>query len=316
MTLLKIGPSDLAGTRFALSPAVEIMAAVQRFAMPQPPPWLSDWIAANRPALAELTAANPALAALVDALRDTHWTPDFLVPPPTGVDTEFDAELALIRATPLARARHDLAMTVAGPPSPALTSDDVVDRLADGFAAVWQRLLAPDWPRRRAILERDVVQRAGRLATFGWAAALRDIRRGVEWLDDGYIKVNEWDAPPYEVAGARLVLVPNSFGRSWLGVDPPDAYAVIYPARGVGAPAFESPEPDGVERLIGRSRAAILRALDAPASTTHLVATLDMTLGAVGDHLAVLRAAGLVTRVRSGRSVIYRRTDLGDALVA
>jgi DNA-binding transcriptional ArsR family regulator len=205
-------------------------------------------------------------------------------------------------------------MTATG--NPGLTGDDVVDRLADGFAAVWEHLLAPDWPRRRAILERDVVQRAGRLATFGWAGALRDIRRGVEWRADGYIKVNEWDSPPFEVAGARLVFVPNGFGRSWLGLDPPDAYAVIYPARGVGAPAPEPPEPDGLDQLIGRSRAAILRALDAPASTTHLVATLHLSLGAVGDHLAVLRAAGLVTRVRSGRSVLYRRTELGDALTA
>jgi DNA-binding transcriptional ArsR family regulator len=59
----------------------------------------------------------------------------------------------------------------------------------------------------------------------------------------------------------------------------------------------------------------VLRALDAPASTTHLVEALGMSLGAVGDHLAVLRDSGLVTRVRSGRSVLYRRTSLGDALL-
>jgi hypothetical protein len=41
MTLLKIAPADLAGTRFALSPAAETMAALQAFAEVRPPPWLT-----------------------------------------------------------------------------------------------------------------------------------------------------------------------------------------------------------------------------------------------------------------------------------
>lgn len=61
-------------------------------------------------------------------------------------------------------------------------------------------------------------------------------------------------------------------------------------------------------------RVTLLRALAHPASTSRLVATPGMSLGAVGDHLAVPRDAGLVTGTRTGRSVLYLGTPLGDAL--
>jgi DNA-binding transcriptional ArsR family regulator len=40
-----------------------------------------------------------------------------------------------------------------------------------------------------------------------------------------------------------------------------------------------------------------------------------MALGAVGDHLGVLLASRLVTKARVGRSMMYSRTPLGDALI-
>ena len=107
--------------------------------------------------------------------------------------------------------------------------------------------------------------------------------------------------------------------RLALSLDPPWPPVLIYPARGVSA-LWEQPGRTGpgtaLHRLLGASRAAILLALEDPASTSQLAATLGQSLGGTGDHLAVLREAGLVARARSGRTVLYRRTPVGDALAA
>jgi DNA-binding transcriptional ArsR family regulator len=118
-----------------------------------------------------------------------------------------------------------------------------------------------------------------------------------------------------------LLFVPSVFvwPKLALRLDPPWPPALIYPARGVAA-LWEQPgrrrPGTALDRLLGSSRAAILIALDEPASTTQLVAALGQSLGGIGDHLAVLREAGLISRARSGRSVLYRRTPVGDALAA
>jgi DNA-binding transcriptional ArsR family regulator len=102
-------------------------------------------------------------------------------------------------------------------------------------------------------------------------------------------------------------------------LDPPWPPALSYPARGIIAlrdhPASTAPRA-ALGRLLGSSRAQILLALDQPTSTTQLAAILGQSLGALGDHLAVLRDAGLVTRARSGRSVLYTRSPVADALTA
>jgi len=41
---------------------------------------------------------------------------------------------------------------------------------------------------------------------------------------------------------------------------------------------------------------------------------MGVSPGSVSDHLTVLRRAGLVTRRREGRRVIYARTARGDDL--
>jgi len=189
------------------------------------------------------------------------------------------------------------------------------------LAVAWQALLEPDWQTLRAILERDVVYRAGQLASRGWAAALTGLHANLSWRQ-GRIELSRWPGAGDEdvmLAGRGLLFVPSVFvwPRLALTLDPPWPPALIYPARGVAA-LWEKPglaRSGALGRLLGGSRAGVLLALEEPASTSQLAAALGQSLGGIGDHLAVLREAGLVTRARSGRSVLYRRTPVGDALV-
>jgi DNA-binding transcriptional ArsR family regulator len=252
-------------------------------------------------------------AALLDLPRTRRYLPDFITPPPAEFHPAFEAELAAVRATPPERARADLALSGGGRVPAALDTPDVADRVADLLAKVWTRFIEPDWPRRRTVLERDVQQRADRLATHGLAHALDDLTPTIGWQPGRTPAPRPAEPATHQLAGARLLLIPSSFGATWLCIDAPDAYALVYPARGAAAPP-PAPTPAGLDRLVGRSRATLLRTLDHPASTSQLVTALGMSLGAVGDHLAVLRDTGLVTGTRTGRSVLYRRTPLGDAL--
>jgi DNA-binding transcriptional ArsR family regulator len=206
-----------------------------------------------------------------------------------------------------------------------LTGERVAAYIADVLAAAWQALLEPEWRTLRAILERDVVYRAGQLTSRGWAAALGDLHPELSW-EQGRIVLPRMPGDTDAALGGRgLLFVPSVFiwPKLALGLDPPWPPALIYPARGVAA-LWERPGREqagarpgtALDRLLGPSRAAILIALEEPASTTQLAATLGQSLGGIGDHLAVLREAGLISRARSGRSVLYRRTPVGDAVAA
>jgi DNA-binding transcriptional ArsR family regulator len=90
---------------------------------------------------------------------------------------------------------------------------------------------------------------------------------------------------------------------------------VTYPCTGWLAQAAAGPVPEALTRLLGPVRGRVLTLLASPCSTTQLVALTGHGLGSVGGHLKVLLDAGLVQRRRSGRSVLYYRTPLGDQLL-
>jgi DNA-binding transcriptional ArsR family regulator len=97
--------------------------------------------------------------------------------------------------------------------------------------------------------------------------------------------------------------------------EPPWQPTLIYPARGT-AVLWEPcrPAPEALAALMGSRRAAILVALEAPQTTTDLARALGVLPGSVSTHLAVLHDAGLITRARVGRVVLYARSTAGELL--
>jgi DNA-binding transcriptional ArsR family regulator len=180
---------------------------------------------------------------------------------------------------------------------------------------VWTESVLPYWPRRRRILEADVVARTVALSRGGWAAALDDMRPGMRWLGEGRLRINAHDYPPRNISAGQLMFVPVTPRHGWVTWDARHRHALIHPCSGVLAGTDRTPASETLGALLGPARARILVLLATPKSTTQLVALTDQGLGSVGRHLKVLLDAGLVGRRRAGRSVFYYRTAAGEVLV-
>jgi len=324
MLRFEAGADDLLRSRFAISPLFELDHLLRGLSGISPHRLPTAWCARLMPVFKRLRAETDLDAVL--ALQSRRHGPDFAAPPPRGLAQTIEDDLTALRATSLRDARREIAHCLAvRPPTDQrplaiLRRADVVDRIARALEVSWHELLAADWPQLRAICERDVVHRAGQLSRGGWVAALQDLHPKLRWRG-GAIEIL-WQPPHQSVSlgGRGLLLVPSVFVWPQIAacVDEPWPATVIYPAQGIAALWEESASSDAgaLGSLLGHSRGRILAELAQPASTTQLARSLGLAVGAVGDHLTVLLGTGLLAKARAGRSVLYRRTPLGDALVA
>ncbi len=305
--------------RFAISPLGEVVQAARAIgASPRGTPHHA-WLSQREAALRELHARHD-LTPLLVLLPERGYLPDFLTPPPSRPLARIDEELDRIRATPPAEALAQIARSLDGRQVDSEIAEVLHSRrapalLADLLDALWHGLFEPSWPRLRELLERDVAHRARRLADGGLVRLFDDLSPNVA-LRGRRLRVRQRSTATVEVGPSGLLLSPSAFisPRVATMADPP---LLIYPARGTAALLGTTPLAHGPElsRLIGTTRAEILASLAEPSTTTSLAHALRRSPGNVADHLAVLHDAGLVTRRRSGRSVLYSRTPLGQSLV-
>jgi len=319
---------DVSHLRFAFSPLWETVASLRVLQAPGRHalhlPWADQARSAIRDAGLDLTVP----LALVPP---THYIADFLTPPPTTPLPDFADELARVAATPLEMVVGDLtkmSAPVGDDPAERARMESARGRLAaeparhlaelvDVLAAYWDLVVAPHWPRLRALLDADVLYRSRGLALGGAHALFADLHPDVRWGGDTLTVAKKY-CRTLDLGGQGMVLVPCAFAwPSVLLMDEPWQATLIYPARGV-ATLWEVGEcaASGLAGALGRTRADLLAALAGPAATGELANRLGVTAGAVSQHIAALRGAGLVVTQRAGRRTVHARTPLADALVA
>ncbi|TWD84180.1 hypothetical protein FB561_5355 [Kribbella amoyensis] len=310
-----VSTDTLAGSRFVVSALAETTSSLKTLhrataAHPADRAWLDAHLPAYRARLAD----DPVAAALVDVGLGGSWNADFLTPTPMG-EAPFADELVAVRTAEPDAARADLRVSLGGAALPSiLDRADLPERAADLLAWVWSETVLPTWPRRRRILEADIVARTRQLSQGGWVSVLNDLRPRMRWLGDSALQINANDYPPRSLEGAQLFFVPVTPGAAWVTWSRTDRYAIVYPCSGVLAESVRV-VPDALSRLLGAGRATVLVLLGSPKTTTQLVALTGQPLGSIGRHLKILLDAQLIRRRRAGRTVLYYRSTAGDSLV-
>jgi DNA-binding transcriptional ArsR family regulator len=311
---------DLARTRFAISPMWELVRSLVALRDPSHAALHVPWLRSLSGRLDGL-----ALEQAVALTPPRGFVPDFLTPPPGGPLGSIEEDLAELRATRIAQIRADMELFASQHTRGRAIAEPwlahprrEVRRLADLLEAYWKRIVEPVWPRVRAFLDADIAYRSRRLATGGPAALFADLSDGVAWNADHLDVVVPVREATIELGGRGLLLMPSAFSATRPSVidRAPWQPTVVYPARGIATLWQDaSPAPDGLVRLLGPTRAAILADLAAPRSTTELAARLSLSPAGTSHHLIAMRDAGVITGRREGRAVLYVRTSLGDALV-
>jgi DNA-binding transcriptional ArsR family regulator len=310
---------SLTRLRFAISPMFEVTRSAKALKDPAAAALHLPWMERALPKLDGLDLAP--LLALQDA---PFYNPDFVNPPPSSPLVEFEDEIETMLATPDEQIVAEVRYAYRGERLPAVLKPFVaeprtaIEDLAMLMREYWQRCHAEHWPRLRSLLEHDVLYRSRQIADGGTARLFCDLADGVSW-SDGVLNVGGSCDGELDLDKRGLLLMPSVF--VWPKVtaltQEPWQPTLVYPARGIGMlwSPEESSAPDALERLVGRTRAALLSALDSPRSTTELAGELGLSAGGVSQHLGVLRDAGLVCGRRVARSVLYLRSAEGDALV-
>ncbi|MCX4386651.1 winged helix-turn-helix domain-containing protein [Micromonospora peucetia] len=319
MLRLRLGPADLCRVRFTagLHPVGTALLACQvlydaETARMAPGPAAGAAAATGR--------ARSAASVLRHLLPVRGRLPDFLTPL-DGMES-VAAGLEAIRAVPVQRVRAEVATAYAQLPATPLRrrfaeADGETMSLFGRALDTWHdAVLAPHWADLTDAHRHQVAEATGHLAAHGLDGLLNALHPAIRW-EAPTLTVRTWWSATMSGTGHGLLLLPSPLAgpHPRVLVEPGRPVLVVYPApmpRRVEASAT-----DPLGRLLGATRAAVLRRLARPGrhTTTALGRAVGISVSSASEHAGALRAAGLVSSVRDGGAVLHRLTPLGTDLL-
>lgn len=176
--------------------------------------------------------------------------------------------------------------------------------------------LEPVWSSAAGTLDREVERASVALARGAAPDLIADRFPQCSIDDDALLLPSHSGEPGEATAGSALMLQPLVAPDSAAGWT--DDYGTVCLAVRYAVPVnhFEPPPPASLEALVGPQRARILAHLERPKTAGDLATLLNGVPSLATHHVRALERAGLVSRVREGRSVTVRRTARGTDLVA
>ncbi len=305
--------ADLLETRYAMrpSPLLELTTAI---AMLQRRDTLFDaW-------RKETAAKIPRAARLLFQLIPPSATGPLFLDPATD---DFTAGLDLVLTTPrpLVRAQLTRADNAERAVTPWLRG--LYDRdgeawrmLADAMTAAYHHILSPSWPRVQAGFRADIGLRGRLTAEGGIRASLEGMYPDTHWRGTTLCvhRPTTLDVHPEGRGVTFLPLV------CWSGfplvTDHPDgSVLIVYPACTSLPLTAADPVDDSLRALLGPTRAGILALAAGRRSTSELADELEISAASASTHTRTLRAAGLLTTTRDGKTAVHSLTPLGQRLL-
>ncbi|WP_084957911.1 ArsR/SmtB family transcription factor [Thermoactinospora rubra] len=318
---------DLARTRIAKTadPLWEIALSMYRLAGRRGGSAFAAWRSRTRHDLARTgntATVRRVLAPLFPSA--SSYFPDFLTPPDGTAGLEAGVEAVLSTPRRLLRRELDKLAARTGTPSWAWgLADgrrDAFHDLRNGLLTYFGTVIAPYWSDIQGMVDADRAVRGRAFLEGGADGMLAAFRPIMRW-EPPVLSMDHPVDRDVHLGGRGLVLIPSYFcvGAPVPLADPELPQVLVYPIRRdrpLAVPKQAPASPAPVARLLGPTRAAILRATVEGATTGELARRQGIHASGVSQHIQVLREAGLIVSRRMGAHVMHTITPLGAALLA